>query len=284
MYGPSSPNRRSRAGLWFAAFTIASLLMLLASSTEPARTLQQVTARALDPVRQTLGGIGAGIAGVFGAVGEIDRLRGENAELRVALAGAEQRIAELTEAARENEELRELLGITESLEMELFPVRIISRDPSNFAWEAGIDAGSDDGIAEGMPVVANADGAGALAGTVVAVTQDTARVRFIVDTRSVVIALDQATRALGEVRGQAGGQLVMTNVPVTEALEVGATIVSAGLTYDTAASRYPGGLLIGTVQAVEEDPNALTQTAYVRPAFDAASAERLLVVIDFRQG
>ena len=284
MYGPSSPHRRSRAGLWFAGFTIISLLMLLASSTEPARTLQQVTARALDPVRQTLSGIGAGVAGVFGAVGEIDRLRSENAELRVALAGAEQRIAELTEAARENEELRQLLGIARSLEMELFPVRIISRDPSNFAWEVGIDAGSDDGLAEGMPVVANADGAGALAGTVVAVTPDTARVRFVVDTRSVVIALDQATRALGEVRGQAGGQLVMTNIPITEDVEVGATIVSAGLTYEAAASRYPGGLLIGTVQAVEDDPNALTQTAFVRPAFDAASAERLLVVIDFTQG
>jgi rod shape-determining protein MreC len=284
MYGPSSPHRRSRVGLLFAAFTIVSLLMLLASSTQPARTLQQVTARALDPVRQTLSGIGGGIAGLFGAVGEIDRLRGENADLRVALAGAEQRIAELTEAARENEELRELLGITEALEMELFPVRIISRDPSNFAWEVGIDAGADDGIREGMPVVANADGAGALAGTVVSVTDDSARVRFIVDTRSVVIAVDQATRALGEVRGQAGGQLVMGNIPVTEAVEVGSTIVSAGLTYGTAASRYPGGLLIGTVQAVEEDANALTQTAFVRPAFDAASAERLLVVIDFSQG
>jgi rod shape-determining protein MreC len=284
MYGPSSPHRRSRAGLWFAGFTIVSLLMLLASSTEPARTLQQVTARALDPVRQTLSGIGGGLAGVFGAVGEIDRLRTQNAELRVALAGAEQRIAELTEAARENEELRQLLGITQSLDMELFPVRIISRDPSNFAWEVGIDAGADDGIEEGMPVVANADGAGALAGTVVAVTPDTARVRFVVDTRSVVIALDQATRALGEVRGQAGGQLVMTNIPVTEQVEVGATIVSAGLTYEAAASRYPGGLLIGTVQAVEEDTNALTQTAFVRPAFDAASAERLLVVITFSQG
>ena len=75
MYGPSSPNRRSRAGLWFAGFTIASLLMLLASSTEPARALQEVTARALDPVRQTLAGIGGGVAGLFGAVGEIDRLR-----------------------------------------------------------------------------------------------------------------------------------------------------------------------------------------------------------------
>jgi len=284
MYGPSSPHRRSRAGLWFAGFTIACLLMLLASSTEPARTLQQVTTRALDPVRQTLTAIGAGVAGLFGAVGEIDRLRGENAELRVALAGAEQRIAELTEAARENEELRQLLGIRDALDMDLFPVRVTSRDPSNFTWEVGIDAGSEDGIAEGMAVVANANGAGALAGTVISVTEDTARVRFIIDTRSVVIAIDQATRALGEIRGQAGGQLVMTNIPITETVAVGDTIVSAGLTYGTEASRYPGGLLIGTVQAVEEDANALTQTAFVRPALDAGAAERLLVVIDFRQG
>jgi rod shape-determining protein MreC len=160
----------------------------------------------------------------------------------------------------------------------------VTRDPSNFAWEVGIDAGSGDGIAEGMAVVANAEGAGALAGTVVSVTEDTARVRFVIDTRSVVIAVDQASRALGEVRGQAGGQLVMTNIPVTETVEVGDTIVSAGLTYGSEASRYPGGLLIGTVQAVEEDANALTQTAFVRPAFDAASSERLLVVLNFEQG
>lgn len=284
MYGPSSPHRRSRSGLWFAGFTIACLLMLLASSTEPARTLQQVTTRALDPVRQTFAAMGGSVAGLFGAIGEIDRLRAENADLRVALAGAEQRIAELAEAARENEELRELLGIAEALQMELVPVRVVTRDPSNFAWEVGIDAGSQDGVAEGMAVVANADGAGALAGTVVSVTEDTARVRFVIDTRSVVIAVDQSSRALGEVRGQAGGQLMMTNIPVTEIVEVGDTIVSAGLTYGTEASRYPGGLLIGTVQAVEEDANALTQTAFVRPAFDAASAERLLVVIEFRQG
>lgn len=281
MYGPPSPNRRTRAGLWFAGFTIASLLMLLASSTEPARTLQQVTTRALDPVRQTIGGIGAGVAGLFGAIGEIDRLRTENAELRRDLAGAEQRIVELTEAARENEELRDLLGISRALAMTTLPVRIVSRDPSNFAWEVGVDAGSDDGLAVGMPVVANADGIGALAGSVVGVTGDTARIRFVVDTRSVVIALVQSSRALGEVHGQPGGQLVMTNVPVTESVEVGDTIVSAGISVGETASRYPGGLLIGTVQAVEPDANALTQTAFVRPAFDAASAERLLVVLEF---
>ncbi len=277
------PQRRSRAGLWFAAFTIASLLMLLASSTEPAVTLQRVTTRALDPVRGVLTGIGSGVAGVFGTIGEIDRLRAENADLRVALAGAEQRIAELTEAARENEELRQLLGISRALEMSTLPVRVISRDPSNFAWEVGIDAGADDGIREGMPVVANADGTGALAGTVVSVTADTARVRLIIDTRSVVIGLVQASRALGEVRGQAGGQLVMAGIPVTDAVAEGDTVVSAGIGVGDVPSRYPGGLLIGTVQAVEEDANALTRTAFVRPAMDPG-AERLLVVLRFEQG
>jgi rod shape-determining protein MreC len=132
--------------------------------------------------------------------------------------------------------------------------------------------------------VANASGSGALAGTVVGVTADTARIRFIVDTRSVVIAVVQSSRALGEIHGQPGGQLVMTGIPVTEAVEPGDTVVSAGLTFGDEASRYPGGLLIGTVQAVAPDANALTQTGFVRPAFDAASAERLLVVLDFSQG
>ena len=284
MYGPPSPNRRSRAGLWWAAFTIASLLLLLASSTEPAMTLQRVTTRALDPVRSTIGGIGAGIADVFGTIGEIDRLRTENDRLRGELAGAQQRLAQLTEAARENEELRQLLGITEALEMRLLPVRVISRDPSNLTWEVRIDAGADQGLRVGLPVVGNADGAGALAGTVVSVGDDTARVRLIVDARSVVIAVDQESRALGEIRGQPGGQLIMVNVPVTETLEIGGTIVTAGLTFGEEASRYPGGLLIGRTQAVEPDPNALTQTAFVRPALDGATLERLLVVLDFSQG
>lgn len=284
MYGPSSPHRRSRAGLLFAAFTIASLLMLLASSTEPALTLQRFTTRVLDPVRGAIAGVGEGIAGALGTVGQIDRLRSENDDLRRALAGAEQRIAELTEAARENDELRDLLGITEALDMELLPVRVTGRDPSNLVWEVGIDAGENHGLETGMPVLANANGAGALAGTIVSVSEDAARVRLVVDTRSVVIAVDQETRALGEVRGQPGGQLVMVNVPVTEEMAVGDSVVSAGLGMGDEASRFPGGLLIGTIQAVEPDPNALTHTAFVRPAIDARSIERLLVVRRFTQG
>ncbi|TMB57658.1 MAG: rod shape-determining protein MreC [Chloroflexi bacterium] len=283
-----SPHRRSRAGLWFAGFIVASLLMLLASRTEPALLVQQATARALNPVRSAIAGVGQGIAGVIGAIGEIDRLRSENDQLRSELAGAQQRIAELTEAAGENASLRQLLGLTTSLHMDLLPVRIISRDPSNFTWEVGIDAGTDAGVRVGMPVVGSADGAGGLAGTVVATTGDTATVRLVVDPRSTVIALDQETRALGLVTGQLGGQLVLSQVPVNEHLAVGDSVVSAGLTFaepggGVARSPYPKGLLLGRIQAIEPDSNGLTQTAFVTPAIDFRSTERLLVALQFDQ-
>jgi rod shape-determining protein MreC len=285
-----SPHRRSRAGLWFAAFSVASLLMLLASRTEPALFVQQATARAIDPVRSAIAAFGQGITGMVGAVGEIDRLRSENDRLRSDLAGAQQRIAELTEAASENAELRQLLGLTTSLHMDLLPVRVISRDPSNFTWELGIDAGSKEGLRVGMPVVGSAaNGAGGLAGTVVSALSDTATVRLVVDTRSSVVALDQQSRALGLVSGQLGGQLVMVQVPVTEHLVVGDPVVTAGITFavaegGVARSSYPKGLLLGRIQAIEQDSNALTQTAFVSPAIDFGSLDRLLVVLHFDQG
>ena len=284
MFG-AGPHRRSHAGLWFAAFTILSLLMLLASRTQQAVALQQVTARALDPARAAVAGIGDGVAGLAGAIGEIDRLRGENDRLRDQLAGAERRVAELTEAARENAALRDLLKISKALDMKVLPARITGRDPSNFAWEVGIDVGSQEGVRVGMPVVASANGTGALAGTIVQAGDESALVRFIVDTRSSVIAVDQQTRALGEITGQLGGQLLFVKVPVTERLAEGDSVVSAGLSLASDAhSAYPKGLLIGRVGAVETDANALTQTGFVRPAVDPRAIERVLVVLEFTQG
>ena len=222
---------------------------------------------------------------MFGAIGEIDRLRGENADLRVALAGAEQRIAELTEAARENEELRELLGISRCAR-DGRPCRSGSSAATR-RTSRGRSASTPAGTmacASGMPVVANANGAGALAGTVVSVTDDTARVRFIVDTRSVVIGLDQSSRALGEVRGQAGGQLVMGNIPVTDAVAVGDTIVSAGISTGEAASalsRRPPHRLRPGRRGRRECPDPDRVRAARR---STSAAERLLVVLAFEQG
>ena len=131
---------------------------------------------------------------------------------------------------------------------------------------------------------ANANGAGALAGTVVRSPRTPRGSGFIVDTRSAVIALDQASRALGEVRGQAGGQLVMSNVPVTETVEVGDTIVSAGITFGRRRAATRVACSSAPCRPSRRTTTRLTQTAFVRPAFDVTGAERLLIVLDFSQG
>ncbi len=282
-HGPRRPRLGATAA-WFLGFALLSVVMLVAGSTEPARAARSAVGGVLEPVRAAVEAAAVTVVEAVAGIGEIGSLRQENEALRTELAAAEQRLAELSEAVRENEELRGLLGITRALDMELLPARVTARDPSGLVAECLVDAGARDGVERGMPVLAAAGGAGALVGTVVEVTEDSARVRFIVDARSVVIAVDQETRALGELRGQAGGQLVLVNVPVTEPLATGDTIVTAGITVGDDSSAYPAGLLVGRVQAVEPDANALTQTAYVRPALDHRDLERLLIVLDATQG
>ncbi|MEK6192228.1 MAG: rod shape-determining protein MreC [Chloroflexota bacterium] len=276
----SSPHRRSRSGLWWAVLVVICLALVAVSGTEPAQSVQQVSARLVSPVQGFVTGVGSAISDVVETIAEIDRLRTENDDLRSALAGAEQRTAALQEAARENARLRELLGLQELLGWELLPVRVTSAGTSALSWEVGIGAGHDDGVRVGMPVVAAAEGGGGLAGIVIQASQDRAVVRLVVDPRSRVVARDQQTDALGLVQGQPGGQLIMNQVTLTDDVSVGDTIVTAGLELDgVPASPYPRGLLVGTVSALETDPNGLTQTAFVRPAVDPRTVEWLMVVL-----
>lgn len=276
----SSPHRRSRGWLWWAVLVVICLALVAVSGTDPARSLQQVSAQLLSPVQGFVTGAGSTISDVVETIAEIDRLRTENDDLRSALAGAEQRTAELQQAARENARLRELLGLREVLGWELLPARVTSAGTSALSWELGIEAGRHDGVRVGMPVVAAAEGGGGLAGIVIQASQDRAVVRLLVDPRSRVIARDQQTDALGLVQGQPGGQLIMTQVTLSDQVAVGDSIVTAGLELDgVAASPYPRGLLVGTVSALEADPNGLTQTAFVRPAVDPRTLEWLMVVL-----
>jgi rod shape-determining protein MreC len=157
---------------------------------------------------------------------------------------------------------------------------VVAAGTGALTWEVAVDVGRADGIRVGMPVVAAAaDGAGGLAGLVVEVRADRSIIQLTVDPRSRVVARDQQTEALGVIHGQPGGQLVMTQVPVTDTVAVGDTIITAGLELEgVAASPYPRGLLIGRVSAIEADPNGLTQTVFVRPAIDPRAVEWLMVV------
>jgi rod shape-determining protein MreC len=76
----------------------------------------------------------------------------------------------------------------------------------------------------------------------------------------------------------------MVEVQSTDSVAQQDAVVSAGLSLSNdEQSSYPKGLLIGQVQAVQQDSNALTKTVFIRPALDFAKLDRLLVVTSFTQ-
>jgi rod shape-determining protein MreC len=275
-----SSSGRSRAPVWWGVLVVVSIVLVAVSATGPVRSVQEAAARLVAPVQAAVTTVAAGVGDLVETIGEIGGLRAENDALRSELAGADQRIAELQEAARENARLRALLGLQAVLGWDLVPGRVVAAGTGALTWEVALDTGRLDGVRVGMPVVgAAASGGGGLAGIVVEVSPQRAVVQLTVDPRSRVIARDQQTEALGVIQGQPGGQLVMTQVPITDQVGVGDTIVTAGLELEgVAASPYPRGLLIGSVSALETDQNGLTQTVFVRPAIDPRSVEWLMVV------
>ena len=132
------------------------------------------------------------------------------------------------------------------------------------------------GVAVGDPVLSEG---GALVGVVTDAGGNYATVMLISDPRSVVIGLDEQTRATGELQGRLSALLAMANIPTTEQIAKDDTIVTAGLDLGGPnPAPFPRGLLIGRVVEVDSDASAVVQTALIVPAANLDDLEHVLVL------
>ncbi len=277
---PTRASRR-RAILW-AVLMAAGLFLLALGSTPPMRDLQVAVGNLLTPIESALAGATRAGGAVVGALGEIDRLQGDNRALQQENERLRIENQQLQEVRSENDQLSALLGVQRSLGHQTVAATVVSRESSEVTRMITIDAGTDRGIQLNDVVVA--DG-GALVGSVVTVGSDFSRVLLITDTRSTVIGLIQSSRATGNVAGQLGGTLVMQDIPSTEKVADGDMVVTAGIDLGNGIrSPFPKGLLIGTVVDVQRDPNAVVQTAFISPASNLGGLEYVLVITDYHGG
>lgn len=173
-----------------------------------------------------------------------------------------EQIAQLKGLADENERLREALSFTTEAEYAYTLANVISRDPFS-ASLVYVDAGTDDGIAVGQPVLV---GKGTLIGKVLKVSGSSAVVELTTGdgTRVAVKALDTNATS-GVTRGTLGTSLRMEYIRDVQALSVGTLLVTSGL-----EPLIPQGLVVGTVQKVIDNPDELFAYADVVPAADLA--------------
>jgi len=271
-----------RRWIAFLVLLVVSVMLMAFSSNPAVRDVQNGIGFALRPLQGALDDVAGGISSVVGAVTEIDRLRVDNGTLRNENQRLTTENARLQEVQRENESLTRLLQLRAGLDYSPVATSVIGRESSEFRRLIVLDKGSDDDIAVGNVVVAPG---GALAGRVVEVGPSSAKVVLVTDNSSTVIGQLTSNAATGEVVGQLGGALVMSQIDSGETVTVGDEVVTAGIELGGGVrSPYPKGLLIGQVVDVKRDANDVVQTAFLQPAADLDKLEYLLVMTDYQGG
>ena len=252
-YGHRAPRVVRRRLITLGVLLISSVVLMGVSGTAPVQNLQNGLHFAFGPALEFMNGIGRQVRAIGDAIGEIDRLRSDNARLTDENARLSIENQRLQAQGVENDQLSALLQIRTSFQFHTVAARVVARDVADVRRVVTIDKGSTDGLAEGDVVVA---AGGAVAGRITDLGTDSARITLISDPNSVVIGELVNNRATGEVRGDLGGTLVMDNVDATRTVSIGDEVITAGIVLgDGIRSPYPKGLVVGSVVGLHEKLN-----------------------------
>jgi rod shape-determining protein MreC len=274
----TSPHSRRRA-VAYAALLALSLLLLAFSASEPLLELRRGVGWAMAPVQNVLRDSTRQATSIFAALSEIERLRVQNEQLSRRAQELELENRQLESIKRQNEELAELLEVRASLSYSTVAAEVISRRLTTGERVITLNRGAESGIREGDVVIA---GGGALVGQIGVVGDRFSHAQLLNDSRFRVVGLDDETRATGLVVGQLDRPLEMINIPATEEIAVGETIVTAGIDLGGGIrSPFPRGLLIGTIVDVTRHPAAVVQSALVQPAAPLERLEYVLIIVDY---
>jgi rod shape-determining protein MreC len=271
-----------RRSIIFIALLATTLLMMAVSSNPIIHDFQNALNYALRPIQGAVNGLASGVSGVVTSIGEIDRLHGDNATLRQENERLQIENDRAKEVERQNDVLTGLLQLQNAFQYKTVAAEVIARESNEFRRVVTISKGSDDKIAAGDVVMAEG---GALAGRVVEVGPNFAKVVLITDQSSTVIGQLQSSLATGEVVGTLEETLQMKNIDSTEGIELGEEVTTAGIELAGGIrSPYPKGLLLGQVIDVRRDANSIVQTAFLQPAANLEKLEYVLVVLDYQGG
>lgn len=167
-------------------------------------------------------------------------------------------LSRLRSAGQQNEELRELLNFSRKTELSLYPVQVVGKELNEINNSLTIDAGTNEGIKMGMPLVS----ANGLAGKVILTAPNYSQVMPFYNTLFRVSAKLQQSNAYGIVSwtGENIYELVLNFVPQTIPVETGEIVVTSGY-----SNKFPPNLLIGKVIRTEPEKGKETQKIYLEP-------------------
>lgn len=167
-------------------------------------------------------------------------------------------LSRLRAAGQRNEELREMLEFSSKSELSLYPVQIVGKELNQVTNSLTVDAGTEEGIKKGMPMV-SAEG---LVGKVILTANGYSQIMPFFSTLFRTSAKLQQSNAYGIVSwdNKTKEELQLNYIPQTIPVDTGEVVVTSGY-----SNQFPPDIPIGKVIRTEPQEGKETQKVFIEP-------------------
>ncbi len=201
----------------------------------------------------------------------------EIAALKEQLSDNTQKLADYERMKKQVEAYEKVLELKDrNPDYELCFGTVIARDAADAGYTFVLQVGSLDGVSAGDPVLSG----GNVVGLIKKVNTTTSVVMSVLDPRLSVGAYEIGTGEQGIAEGDAA--LMKRGLFRLSGLKSATAVVSGGIVCTSGAGGvFPSGLVIGTVETVEDDPADSSVYAAVKPAVAPGELFGVFVITGF---
>ncbi|WP_370188374.1 rod shape-determining protein MreC [Qipengyuania sp.] len=226
----------------------------------------------VSPATETAATVRTGTKGFWDTVSGYYRAGSKNAALKREMEIARIRLAEAAAVKQENIRLKGLLGLSDKEIKPVAVARLVGSTASSTRRFAYLGAGSDQGVAVGMPVRSPRG----IVGRILEVSSDSSRVLLLTDSESVlpVRRANDEVVAFAEGRGDGLLRIKLINLGINP-LKAGDVFVTSG-----AGGYYRPGIAVAIVTQITDDGGlarivsdpAATDFVSVEPIYEPEAA------------
>lgn len=251
------------------AVTVIAAIFVVLQLTGLIGPIRLILDQVFNPFGRLIYGISRSTSDNLNFFTQVNQVNDKNKQLEEENMKLRQQLADFKELTNENNLLRKQLGFNERQNLDLKAARIIAYNADNIRKSLTIDKGSRAGLKTGMAIVSS----GALVGTIDEVNDFSAKVFLLSDPDFRIRALGQDGRASGVVRGQIGAGYQMEKIAQSDTINTAESVVTAG------SDQVPKGIIIGQVETIDREDNAIFQVANIKPAINLTKLELAFVVM-----
>ena len=231
----------------------------------------------LAPMQKGVNQLGSGLTNLREHLRTKKSLEKENEELRTQLADAQENLNQVQLNQEELDNLKSLYDMDQNYaDYDKIAANVIGKDAGNWFSVFLIDRGSNDGITVGMNVLAD----GGLAGIVIQVGPNYAKVRSIIDDNSNVSARNLSTSDLCVVSGSLKTMNESSLIDFDDLRDkedqakVGDQIVTSNT-----SDMFLEGIPIGYITDIKTDSNNLTKSGHIATIVDFEHLDDVFVIL-----